>query len=284
MMEYAAALLSLGKPLFSLEEARSFSEECGLSLQEGTAHLIAPALGLDPEGNAEDREFFEKWLKPSLHESRREPYVNDPYFKTVPFHGQSRGKWCYGTESLSPMELFAEGDMALAKAGRVLPQLGFFTEKYEFPAVFEEGADWMSLAPNETLTLREPVARAHGRVLTYGLGLGYYVFMAARKDSVLSVTAVERSREAAELFRENLLPHFPHPEKITVVEADALDFASRLEPGAYDAVFADIWRDAGDGIPLYLALKRFETRSPGTDFSYWIEKSMDLYLDETLWP
>lgn len=285
MMRYAAALLSLPEPPFTKDEVLSFGEDCGLAPAEALAFLLAPYAGLDTENNPEEREFFEKWWKPSFHASSPRPYLDDPYFKTVPFPEKKTGRWCYSRETIAPMELFVEGDMVLTKAGRrVLPQLAFFTEPYAFPAVFEDGRDWMSLAPNETLTLREPVERAHGRVLTYGLGLGYYPFMAARKEEVSSVTVVEREQAAIDMFREELLPHFIHPEKITVIRDDALVFAANLKAGEYDTVFADIWRDAGDGIPLYRELKKHENRSPGTDFSYWIEKSMDLYLDENLWP
>ena len=283
MMQLAAALLKAEQPLFTLQEATGYSESCGLSLQDGLAFLLASAAGLSPESSAEDRELLERWLRPSLHESNPAPYREDLYYKTVPFHGQTQGKWCYGRETIIPMELFVEGDMVLTAAGRVLPQLGFFRESYSFPAVFENGRDWMSLAPNETVTLRAPIEAAEGRVLTYGLGLGYYPFMTAQKEEVKSVTVVEREQTAIDLFKQNLLPHFPHKEKITVLQADALEFAAALKPGAYDCVFADIWRDAGDGMPLYQSLKAYEACAPGTRFDYWIQKSMDLYLQASLW-
>lgn len=283
-MELAAALLRAEQPFCSVDELKAFSQECGFSLPESYAYLAAAAAGLDQENDPDQREFFEYWVKPSFRLSDVKRYEEDPYYKAVPFQGETRGRWCYARETILPGELFVEGDMLLTNAGRVLPQLAFFTEKYTFPAVFENGRDWMSLAPNETVTLQKPIAEAYGRVLTYGLGLGYYAFMTARKKEVSSVTVVEREQKAIDLFNEYLLPYFTNPEKIVVIREDALQYAERLKKNEYDCVFADIWRDAGDGMELYQTLKKKEKNAPGTHFSYWIEKSMDLYLDATLWP
>lgn len=284
IMQLAAIILKADQPIYSLEEINAFSKDFELSLSEGYAFLLAASLGMELDSDVGDKELFEHWLKPSIRLSDPIEYRNDPYYKAIPFKGETVGLWCYGSEKILPAELFVEGDMILAESGRVLPRLSFFKEEYSFPAVFENGRDWMSLAPNETVTMKQPIANAYGRVLTYGLGLGYYAFMAARKKEVVSVTVVERDPDAISLFKANILPYFEHPEKISVICGDALEYASLLKPRMYDYVFADIWRDAGDGIELYQALKSFEKKAPGTVFSYWIEESMDLYLDRTLWP
>lgn len=284
MMELAAALLSAEQPFCGMDEVTSFSKDCGLPVEEGYAYLAAVGAGLDIESNGDDRELFEHWIKPSLHLSSSEPYREDPYYRTVAFQKRKLGHWCYDKETIRPCELFVEGDMALTREKRILPQIGFFTEPFSFPAVFEEERDWMSLAPNEIVTLRRPVAEASGRVLTYGLGLGYFTFMAARKPDVSSVTVVERDPNAIRLFNEVILPCFEHPEKVRIIEEDALKFAEDLKPDAYDYVFADIWRDASDGMELYRQLRPLEKSAPQTKFSYWIQQSMDLYLDDSLWP
>lgn len=284
IMRLAERVLRAEQPLCTIEEITDFSVECGLSEEESYAHLIAAAAGIEQNSSADEREFFERWLKPSLHKSDIRPYSKDPFFLSIPFHGQKRDNWCYGKETIQPGELFVEGDMILTPTGRVLPQLGFFSEAYAFPAVFENEKEWMSLAPNENATMKQPIAQAYGRVLTYGLGIGYYAFMTARKDNVKSVTVVERNPDAIRLFNENVLPYFEHPEKIHIVHEDAIRFAAGLKQNTYEYVFADIWRDAGDGIDLYCALKQYEKNAPGTHFSYWIEKSMDLYLNKSLWP
>ena len=284
MMRLASIVLNSPQPIFSIKEIVNYSRECDLSLSEGFAFLIAAALGLDQEQKPEDRELFEQWIKPCIHLSDVKQYYSDPFYKAIPALGQAIGNWTYENERIRPGELFVEGDLRITSAGRVLPQLGFFSEEYSFPAVFENGSDWMSLAPNETVTLKQPIENAYGRVLTYGLGLGYYAFMTSRKPNVESVTIVERDESANLLFTKYILPHFEFPNKIHLICADAIKYAENIRDDTYDCIFADFWRDAGDGIPQYKILKPLEKNAPHTHFSYWIEKSMDIYLDPTLWP
>jgi predicted methyltransferase len=75
----------------------------------------------------------------------------------------------------------------------------------------------MTLLPNETVTTKPAIDKAHGKVLTYGLGLGYFAFMASAKHEVDSVTIVERSADVIELFKTWLLPYFPNKDKIRIV-------------------------------------------------------------------
>ena len=42
----------------------------------------------------------------------------------------------------------------------------------------------MSLKPNEIETMEQPIENANGNILVYGLGLGYFAFMASQKNSV----------------------------------------------------------------------------------------------------
>ena len=53
----------------------------------------------------------------------------------------------------------------------------------------------MLVTPNEVHTMKADIEKAHGKVLTYGLGLGYFPFMTSRKEEVTSVTVVERSSD-----------------------------------------------------------------------------------------
>ncbi len=165
-----------------------------------------------------------------------------------------------------------------------IKSMQLISEYLKNPAVLENGREWMTLLPNETITTEPALRGAQGRVLTYGLGLGYFAVRAAMKPEVSSVTVVEKSPDAIALFRREIEPLFPEVAgKITVVEDDALDYAGRLSPGQYDVIFADIWHDAGDGRELYLRFKELEGRCPDADHFYWLEDTLRCYLDESLW-
>ena len=94
-------------------------------------------------------------------------------------------------------------------------------------------------------------------------------------EAVLADIA-ERSADAIRLFRERILPAFPHPECLTILQADAFAAAPALyRSGQYDFVFADLWHDAADGLPMYERLKHMEV--PGPEYRYWIEKTLEFY-------
>ena len=186
------------------------------------------------------------------------------------------GAFELGYASYRPYELFVADDLRAYPDGAVLPVLGYFTRPFAYPVLTENGREWMTATPNEINTIRPMAEAAHGRVLTLGLGLGYFAFHALLNPRVERVTAVERSADAIRLFRERILPAFPRPERLTILQADAFAAAPALyRSGQYDFVFADLWHDAADGLPMYERLKHMEV--PGPEYRYWIEKTLEFY-------
>ena len=263
------------------EVVESVAKDCDMPLAEAFAHCIAAMADIDPAGK--DRLFFQYWLLPALHALDTAPYRSDPYFKNIRIPTDTRGKWQLKTESLLPFEAFVCNDFVITPDRRMIPQIGFFTEEYPFPAVLENGREWMTLQPNEMVTTYPAINAAHGRVLTFGLGLGYFAYHAAEKNEVESVTVVDISDDVIDLFKTHILPQFPHKEKVKVIKCDAFLFAEREMAGNYDFVFADIWHDAGDGRELYLKMKALAKQHPDMEFSFWLEDTIRCYLDETLW-
>ncbi len=186
------------------------------------------------------------------------------------------GAFELGYASYRPYELFVADDLRAYPDGAVLPVLGYFTRPFAYPVLTENGREWMTATPNEINTIRPMAEAAHGHVLTLGLGLGYFAFHALLNPRVERVTAVERSADAIRLFRERILPAFPRPECLTILQADAFAAAPALyQSGQYDFVFADLWHDAADGLPMYELLKHMEV--PGPEYRYWIEKTLEFY-------
>lgn len=245
------------------------------------ASIAASACGLDVYGNQNDRRFFRDYFLPMFRKLDPKPFRDNPYYRNIKLPQGKSGNWTFETRVCKPYEAFVWDDPTvtfLPDGGcKVIPNIGFFDEAYEYPAVLEGGREWMTLMPNETGTSEEAVRRAHGRVLTFGLGLGYFTYMAAINPSVSSVTVVEKSEDAAKLFCEHILPQFPDPSKVKIELCDAFDFAER-GLGAYDMIFTDIWHDPSDGTELYLRMKEYEKKNPGPDYVYWIEKTLQLYI------
>lgn len=253
--------------------------ECDLTIEEAFAFVLSAAVQMDTENNPDDRELFERYFPDMLRLLDYDKFANDPYLRTVALPECTAGTWELKYESYKPYEAFACGDLRGFSDGRVVPQIGFFDREFRYPAVLENGREWMLVTPNEITTMWEPICRAHGNVLTFGLGLGYFAFMAARKPDVQSVTVVERDRNVMKLFDEYIRPQLPCTDKITVLHDDAFAFAEkRMKDGHYDFVFADIWHDPSDGVHAYRKLKKYERLLPNAEFMYWIEPTLKFYL------
>ena len=254
---------------------------CGISRAEAFAQYFAAMAGLEAEGR--DRSFFRYWLLPCICELCANDYTNDAYFQNIKIPTAAHGRWELKTEVLRPFEAFVCNDFVITEDRRMLPQIGFFSEEYPFPAVLENGCEWMTLQPNEMVTTMPAIKQAHGRVLTFGLGLGYFAYHAAQKKEVTSVTVVDISPDVIDLFKTHILPQFPNKEKIELICEDAFSFADTKLAGNFDFVFADIWHDAGDGRELYLKMKEYEKKYPDIHFSFWLEDTIKCYLDTDLW-
>ena len=267
-----AAYLENFPELITKNMIDALTEDGVISKKDAICALLASAFGLDTDGSAEDRRIYRDYIIPSVRLLDAERYRNNPYYKTVKLPDVKVGSWEFRNEHYEPYRAVICNDMMIGEDLREVPPLGFFEERFDFPAVLEDGNEWMTLTPVDIDTCDEAIAAAHGKVVTFGLGLGYYAFMVARKESVESVTVVERSESVIKLFREYILPHFPDESKVRIVRADAFEYAEHVMPEEhFDYAFVDTWRDASDGAPMLERMRALEHLSPDTEFSYWIE-------------
>jgi hypothetical protein len=246
-----------------------------------SAYIACLAQLLAPDPASDDALLLHELLPCIVREESPVIYLTDAYMRAIRPVSGSCGNIALIRETLQPMELFISDDFRRDNAGRVLPLLGWFSGAFTFPALCEDGQPWMTVTPNEINTIRPAIHESHGRVLTYGLGLGYYAFHCLLKPEVTSVTVVEKSPQVIEVFRRLLLPHFPHPEKLRILQADAFEYAAHAAPSeGYDVVFTDIWRDVADALPLYRRMKAIHDAHPGPRCLYWMEPTLRCYCDD----
>ena len=251
------------------------ARDCGISTEDAFCTMFSAALGLDSAENADHRRLERLYIREGVRLLDTSTYAEDPYLQTIRFPEAEIGKWRFTWESYAPYEPFVCGHPKLTDELQEIPQLGAFAKEFRFPAVLENGVEWMTVTPNEIETMRAPIAEAHGNAVTFGLGLGYFAFRASQKPSVETLTVVERDADVIELFRKRLLPQFPHREKIRILQADAFDYLKTdFRAQRFDTAFVDLWHDASDGLELYLRFKKLESLFPETSFSYWIEPSL----------
>lgn len=250
-------------------------KECRVDRVSAFCALLSAAFGLDPECDPRDSVLEKHYLRRSVKMLDPAEYINDPYYKNISIEHKKVGKWELLTECFVPGEGFIYNDLTLCRDLTEIPNIGFFNTQFNFPAVLEGGREWMMITPNEINTMKEHIAAARGKVVTFGLGMGYFAYMASRKEEVVSVTVVEKEPEVISLFKECILPQFENRDKINIVCADAFSYAREVLPCAgFDFAFADIWHDVSDGVSCYMRFKKLEKLSPRTKFAYWIERSI----------
>ncbi len=257
--------------------------ECGLETKEAYDLLLAGALYFQPDTDETDREIYSLYFPHMTHYLDESVYKEDPYYKNIRLPDVKKGNWEMKNCVIKPYELIPLDDPLALDDGRVIPQLGFFDTEFRYPAIFENGVEWMLVTPNEVHTMRDDIKKAHGKVLTYGLGLGYFVYLTSLMDEVESVTAVDINSTVIELFREHILPQFKHPEKVRLVCADAFEYAEKTAPFEnYDYIYADTWHDVSDGVEMYERFRALEKCTPNAEHTYWIEKTMKCYMEDKI--
>lgn len=264
---------------FIKKEAIGEIVKCGVSSEYAFGLILAAAFGFDIEDNVDDKELFNQYFIKMVHKLNAHEYYDNPYYKNIKIPTITMGNSELKYEKYKPFEGFVCNDIIKTDEGRLIPQIGFFETEFDFPVILEKSRLWMSITPNEIETMKEGIAKGFGRVLAFGLGLGYYAYMTSQKDNVESVTVVESNQDVIDLFAKYIWPQFKNASKVRIIKGDAFEYAQKQMPNLkYEFVFTDLWHDVSDGIEIYLKMKEYEKLSPDTTFMYWIEKSILCYL------
>ena len=259
---------------------------------DAIAALLAEIFGLDIDRDPkefDDKKIILDYIYPSVRFPKVSDYTENPYYKNIaPKDTVKDGNWEIKWEYYPPFRAAIAADMIIKPSFVEIPPIAFFEEGFSFPAVLEDGNEWMTLTPVDVDTCEEQIRKAQGKVVTFGLGLGYFTYMVSEKDEVESITVVEKSENVIRLFEKHILPKFSHREKVRIVNADAFEYAECEMPKEnFNYAFVDTWRDASDGLPMYEKMKALEYLSPNTEFDYWIENFIisraRAYRFEELW-
>ncbi len=275
IFEVMADYINNNEQFITQQMLQPFVTEYDMPSQTAYSMLLASACGLEIAEKESHKILYENYFVPAVKLLNPQKYLNNPYLKTITFPEIEQNSWKISKIKFQPCEAFVYNQPLQTSDFREIPQIGFFENEVSFPAVFQNNREWMSLKPNEIETMEQPIENANGNILVYGLGLGYFAFMASQKNSVKKLTIIEKDSEIIKLFENQLFNQFPNKNKIDIICADAIEYAQKeaaiLKP---DYVFADIWHDVGDGLSIYLKLRTLEKNIPNATFDYWIEKSM----------
>lgn len=272
--------------MLNLEETLSRNQELGDAINE----IFNEQAG----GNAlfKDPVSFKKFLNcpkeiadsiiNNTHELNPSIILDNPYIKRLKDQKAIRNDWSLKNTVLKANTLFVTSETTIDKNLKEITPLGYFSKDIEVPAVFENHRIWMSIVPHEIFTMQKAINESKGKVLAYGLGLGYFPLMAVMKDDVKEVVVVEKEQEPIDLYLKCIAPSFKESSKIKIVKMDAFEHASKVKDGEYDMIFADIWHDAEDGLELYSEFLKYFDAFKKSIVSYWIEETILTYARRIL--
>lgn len=224
----------------------------------------------------ENKDIIEKSIKPAIKEIDSTIIKNDPYYQTIKIDSIQDGEYFLGNIKYYPYQSFAYDDVEVIDDDyyREISKIGYFDQDVPFLTISKNNVIWMSITPNETWTILPAVERSFGKVITFGLGLGYYPFMCSLKEDVESITIIEFDENIIKLFKKHLLPLFPYKEKIKIIHADAFKYCEENNINElFDFAYMDIWHGAEDGLPFYFKFKKYEENTH-CKIEYWLEESI----------
>ena len=147
---------------------------------------------------------------------------------------------------------------------------GVYKTELDIPVLKRRGTIWMSVTPAEQSSIDPYIKKANGKVLTFGLGLGYFPYMCLLKDNVESVTIVEYDKDVIDMFNNYILPQFDTDKRITIIHGDMYDYYNEDFLNSFDYVFVDTWDTNETGLEMLNKLFELNVGS-ATDIDYWIE-------------
>lgn len=226
-----------------------------------------------------DPEFVDLYFPNMIKLLNAEEYIDNDYYKNIKLNRCSKNDWKITYDKYVPYQGFVYNNFKLEDDGRVIPQIGFFNTVFKYPAIYQKNKLWMSITPNEIETMKEPIKEAKGHVLTFGLGMGYFAYMASNKEEVETITIVERDKNVIELFSNVILPQFKNKDKIKIICDDAFEYMDNtFATTKCNYVFTDIYHDISDALEIYKKMQVYENKYKDIKFKYWIENTIKAYL------
>lgn len=199
--------------------------------------------------------------------------LENPYYKNINLKDINNGEFEYINEFI-PKNKAINISWILSDKNKEMNdymEFGCFKKAVSIP-ILKQGKDiWMSPTLAEQNTINPFIEKAHGNVLTFGLGIGYFPYMCSLKDNVKSITIVELNKDVIDMFNEYILPQFNTDVEINIVHGDIFEYFEDDFLDKFDYIFVDTWKDNEHG--FYMIEKLLEKTNYKGNIDYWIEFS-----------
>lgn len=252
------------------EEIETLATKHNLDVNDLILDRLCDIWEIDPE-NEENSIIYQTHIASNVFLADENEFKNNPYYKTIKPQLVKHKNYQLTYDYYAPYELFSYDDIKVDEDYSEHTKIAYFKNEFKFLVLNYKDVTWMSITPNEIKTMEPAIKKAHGDIIVFGLGLGYFAFMTSNKEEVKSVTIIENDINIINIFKENILPLFPHKDKIKIIQNDALEVIK--SPLPYDFAFVDLWHSVEDGLDFFLRFKEQEKNNPRVEFTYWLNNS-----------
>ena len=177
-----------------------------MSEEQAFYHLFIHNIDID----INDIDIIKQYCLKGFRKLDSTKYRSNDYFKNIHINKIRSRNWEIKSEQYLPHEGFIYDDLSVEEDNYFLEifKLGFFDEEFSYLAVSESNVNWMSVTPNEIETMQSSIDLVKGKEVTFGLGLGYFAYMASLKDDVKSITIIEKDKDIISLFNQYIFLNF----------------------------------------------------------------------------
>ena len=199
--------------------------------------------------------------------------TDNPYYKNIKLNNIKTNNIKYSNAKLPARACINMGFTKYAdKLYKSYVDMGYFDRSINIPRLMEGDRVWMSPTIAEQRSIQPHIDKAKGKVLTFGLGIGYYVYMCLLKEEVEDITIVEINKDIIDLFNEYIKPQFPDTKNINIIHGDMYDYYNDKFMSNFNTIFVDTWYNNTDALEQYKKLQKIKVDR--TRISYWIEESI----------
>ena len=229
----------------------------------------------------------------NIKELEIKDYINDRYYldikpKEVKIKMNDNSYHLY-YKYYKPFNYFLYDEIKVKdKDYKEINSLGYFNTPFKYLVLDKNDETWMSIIPHEINTMKEDISKIKGNIVVYGLGLGYFIYLASLKEDVNKIIVIEKDIEIINIFNKYLLPLFNNKskDKIIILNDDAFSFnETKLVNNKYIAnnilinyCYIDIYHNPLDALSSYIRFIRNESKNSNITYIYWIEDSIICYI------